>query len=269
MDSRTFYKIMLKKCPDTKRNKHYLKRYIRFIQRCIKANQSLTTNTYMENHHILPKSKYFWFEYLSFKDFPWNRARLTYRQHFIAHWMLYKSLSGKMCYAFKRMCDVENKIRKGDLFISSRTYEQVKKKVHDIECNKKLSEETKNKIREKRKLQVMGPCSDEKKQKIREANLGRKRTEEAIIKQKESIKIRPCERHPRALVIHIYDNNQDLMFVCKGNMRKICKENDLPFSIFRKSLIDNKPIEKSTKFKKGKREEIRRPFIGWRAVYAD
>ena len=41
MDSKAIYKLMVKKCPNTKRNKHYLKRYVRFIAACLEKNEEL------------------------------------------------------------------------------------------------------------------------------------------------------------------------------------------------------------------------------------
>ena len=70
-------------------NPHYLNKYYSFILRCIEKNQNETC--YMENHHICPKSKDMFPEYSCLKTNPWNSSKLTYRQHVIAHIMLYKT----------------------------------------------------------------------------------------------------------------------------------------------------------------------------------
>lgn len=69
-------------------NPHYLTKYINFIIRCQKQNE--TYNGYTEKHHICPKADDMFPEFTSFSDNPWNCAILTTRQHYIAHLMLYK-----------------------------------------------------------------------------------------------------------------------------------------------------------------------------------
>lgn len=44
-------------------------------------------NEYTENHHILPKSIF-----PNLKDYKWNLSRLSYREHFLAHWLLSKCM---------------------------------------------------------------------------------------------------------------------------------------------------------------------------------
>lgn len=74
-------------------NYHYLLKYYNFINKCIEINSTKTPEelVYVENHHILPKSKDMFPEYKSFKKYPWNKATLTYRQHIIAHILLWKA----------------------------------------------------------------------------------------------------------------------------------------------------------------------------------
>ena len=70
-------------------NPHYLTKYITFISNCQKKNESYSG--YTEQHHICPKAQDMFPEFTSFKEFPWNCAKLTPRQHFIAHLLLMKS----------------------------------------------------------------------------------------------------------------------------------------------------------------------------------
>lgn len=70
-------------------NPHYLNRYIKFIQACQQKNVGY--EGYTENHHICPKAKDMFPEYKCFREFPWNRAALKPRQHFIAHIILWKA----------------------------------------------------------------------------------------------------------------------------------------------------------------------------------
>lgn len=68
-------------------NSHYLTKYITFISNCQRQNESYTE--YTEQHHICPRAMFP--EFVSFIEFPWNCAKLTLRQHYIAHLLLYKS----------------------------------------------------------------------------------------------------------------------------------------------------------------------------------
>lgn len=81
------YKVLSSK----KHNSHYLKRYIKFIKNCIQKNELNTNLPYTETHHICPKAKDMFPEYADLKANPWNKAVLTYRQHIIAHLLLWKT----------------------------------------------------------------------------------------------------------------------------------------------------------------------------------
>lgn len=81
-------------------NKHYLDRYFNFILAYGQANSSLPYDVYTEKHHICPKAKDLFPEYKSFRECPWNKVILTARQHFIAHWMLWKAYGGSQTQAF-------------------------------------------------------------------------------------------------------------------------------------------------------------------------
>lgn len=73
-------------------NPHYLNKYITFITNCQAQNKSYSG--YTEQHHICPKADDMFPEFTSFKEFSWNCAKLTTRQHFIAHLLLYKAYPG-------------------------------------------------------------------------------------------------------------------------------------------------------------------------------
>ena len=57
-----------------------LEKYIDF---CIENNLPKSTDVVIENHHILPKKLFP--EFADFKKHPWNRARLSLKNHFISH----------------------------------------------------------------------------------------------------------------------------------------------------------------------------------------
>lgn len=70
-------------------NPHYLNRYVTFIEKC-KLN-NLNYDGYMECHHVCPKADDMFPEYSCLAKHPWNLAKLTARQHYIAHLMLWKA----------------------------------------------------------------------------------------------------------------------------------------------------------------------------------
>lgn len=77
-----------------------------------------------ECHHILPKS-------MNGTDDKSNLVKLTHREHFIAHLLLYKIHKNRqMAYALSRMMNSKHKNR-----CSSRTYE-IARKIHSEEVSK-------------------------------------------------------------------------------------------------------------------------------------
>jgi hypothetical protein len=128
-------------------NQHYLNRYLRFIDAL--KNQSI--DGYSEKHHIIPRS-------MGGGDELSNIIVLTLRQHYIAHWMLWKTYGGKMAVAF----DYMNGIKKYGYRLTGRTI--------------KLLSEDVSKRRSER------PVSDATKEKQRQAKLGRKLSPEHIEK---------------------------------------------------------------------------------------
>ena len=106
-------------------NPHYLNRYIKFILTCSEKNVNQKN---MEKHHICPKSKYLFPQYQSFTKNPWNQAKLTYIQHYIAHLILSKVYTrpiqqSSMLKAFYRMSSVS---KYNNRSISSRMFEKCK-----------------------------------------------------------------------------------------------------------------------------------------------
>lgn len=86
-----------------------------------------------EIHHIIPKS-------LGGSDSKCNLVKLTYREHFIAHWILAKTLKGKMIYAFWKMCTSKSGYK------NSLAYEHARKDFIAEMRKRILSNETRSKI---------------------------------------------------------------------------------------------------------------------------
>jgi hypothetical protein len=82
--------------PEPRPNSKYLRWYDAIIERA----RARTLHVYLEKHHILPRS-------LCGGDEPGNLVDLTYREHFLVHWLLTKFTNGfartKMLYALHCM----------------------------------------------------------------------------------------------------------------------------------------------------------------------
>lgn len=112
-------------------NPHYLKRYYNFIVKCNDKNINLEKDSYVEKHHICPRAKDLFPEYSSLRINKWNSVKLTSRQHFIAHWILWKTYKTYSTNkAFLWMCnsiDKENSdTKRNNIKINSNFYEIAK-----------------------------------------------------------------------------------------------------------------------------------------------
>jgi hypothetical protein len=124
-----------------------------------------------------------------------NLVLLTAREHYIAHWLLIKIYKNneKLKHAFSMMCSLKDKRN-----FTAKQYERLKQIKSEIHKNKIVTEETCKLIsdaiknlwnNEKYKKQCIKSfktkkLSEEHKQKIREGNLGKKRSKETIEKMK-------------------------------------------------------------------------------------
>lgn len=80
----------------------FLHRYIKFITACVEQNKSIE-NDILIHHHFCPKAKSMFPQYKNLKEHSWNDAPLTYRQHFIAHMMLWRIYRNHaMTFAIRR-----------------------------------------------------------------------------------------------------------------------------------------------------------------------
>lgn len=92
------------------------------------AVQNPKLDVYKETHHIIPKC-------LGGSDLPENLVRLTARQHYLAHWLLYKiHRTSSLVHAWHNM----SRVGKGqqDRTVNSHLFEYCKK-----ERRKKMSEQ--------------------------------------------------------------------------------------------------------------------------------
>jgi len=151
-------------------NQIHWNRYINFIYS--RRYRIIPKGIYIENHHIIPKS-------LNGED-KGNIIKLTAREHFIAHLILWKCLGGKMSRAFWYMIHIKNKEK-----LTSRQYEVLRKNAGKYQSNlisgknhpmygRHHSEETKKKIGDRyyptkeEHYSYQKPFSEEHKKKLRE-----------------------------------------------------------------------------------------------------
>lgn len=176
------YKILKSKY----HNKHYIDRYYKFILYCLNKNINLPNNTYIENHHICPRSKDLFPEYENLKIYPENSIKLTARQHFIAHWILHKAFNLKSTHdAFWMMCHVKDKNQQRYFKLNSNSYQSLKEERSKLVA-KQMSENNPSKqesVKEKRRISAMGntygkgnkgkPKSEEHKMNMSESRKGK------------------------------------------------------------------------------------------------
>jgi len=102
----------------TPHNVFYLKRYEKLIAYC--ASNPTTDEDY-EIHHIIPKC-------LGGTDVQTNLIKISTRQHFVAHWILWKAyMTQGLAYAFFMMMVVNKNHSGRTRRINSKTYALLKK----------------------------------------------------------------------------------------------------------------------------------------------
>jgi hypothetical protein len=181
------------------KNQHHYSRYLRFMD----ALKGQSVDGYCEVHHIVPRS-------LGGSNDKDNLISLTPRQHYIAHWMLWKACGGVAGRSFFMMSNL-GKYGK----VNSTTYaqarenysEQVKKQMAEqpnrpaftLEHREKLRQaklgkkQSASHIESVRQFRIGKPLSEETKSRISEAKrgittrgYGWKHSEETKMKMKQS-----------------------------------------------------------------------------------
>jgi len=127
----------------------YLKHYNLLMQKAQQENRVKTKEIYYEKHHIVPKSE-------GGSNTKENLVLLTAREHFIAHWLLYRDNpnSQSRAYAFWKMCAQHNP-KQSRYTPSSRIYEEARLGFREANSKthkgKTLTESHKKQISERRK----------------------------------------------------------------------------------------------------------------------
>jgi hypothetical protein len=153
-------------------------------------SRTLPTNVYTEKHHILPKS-------LGGSNDKSNLVRLTAREHFICHMLLVKFTQGKdrikMIHAAWRMtCSANQENRH---VANSHSYQLIRTQYIDLIKNRPRSEETKQKLRDANLGKIV---PDWVKQKMKDGQKNRPAiSEETRAKRSASLKGKNLGKTPR------------------------------------------------------------------------
>jgi hypothetical protein len=156
---------------------NYKRIYVELMDRAVGRVEEV--GEYYESHHIKPKS-------MEGTDDKSNLVKLTYREHFIAHWLLHRifpedrSLSAAFhIMAFGKSWRAARKTR-STYMPSSRALAEARAAQVSHRKGMKHSEETLEKMRKPRGpiRKPKPPISDETREKMRLAKLGKKRSEE-------------------------------------------------------------------------------------------
>ncbi len=130
-------------------------KYTKWYFNIIESAQDQKYDEYVEKHHIIPKS-------LGGSDLSSNIVILTYKQHFICHWLLTKMVNGdnkrKMYYALSMMRRRKNQTEN----LSTWRIVLLKQASKISNTGKKISEETKTKLRQFALEQRQNPIYIEK-----------------------------------------------------------------------------------------------------------
>jgi hypothetical protein len=146
----------------------YLKHYNSLIKKA--RERSWQKEVYSENHHIVPRSE-------GGSNDPSNLVKLTAREHFLAHWLLYRidPENSSRAHSFWRMCRGRGKVLPENwITIPSRVYEEAR-----LAHSKAISKRLKGR---KKTLEHVA--------KVVAATTGRKRSAEARMKMSEAAKKR-------------------------------------------------------------------------------
>ena len=178
------------------------------LKRRVKLEKTNKNHKYYEEHHILPKSIFP--EFTDLKIHAWNSVLLTAREHFICHlllWKHYKYIKSNNQYKMSNALNLVNKWGK----YNSKLYE-----IYKVSLKKSEESKIKNGI----------------------SHTGKKhppRTEK--FKNKMSLLMKEKTTFQKQYII--YDDKGKIIYEINSRFDTFCKENNLPFTSFRQSYLNN------------------------------
>jgi len=168
-----------------------------------KRKDEILDDGYFEKHHIIPKS-------MGGNNLKDNLINLTAREHFIAHYLLWKIYKNReMGFAFFALSNLRNKNR--NIRINSHSYQASKKalsisasekmQIHNAFKGKKHTAETRKIMSENHYFKNGGEpwnigvaMSDDTKEKISKSKIGKQLTDDHKLKMSLSLKGRKSEK---------------------------------------------------------------------------
>lgn len=133
----------------------YVERYIKFINSRIRLNKSRNISKDQgHDHHIFPVS---W----GGSNDDYNIIRLTFKEHVIAHHILYYTNDPSMIAAFYSMCNIA---RQSDIRynLTANQYQELQERMYPIKCVNSKKNMSDPKIRQKISKKLKGRFVDEK-----------------------------------------------------------------------------------------------------------
>jgi hypothetical protein len=104
---------------------------------------------YTELHHVVPAS-------FGGSDHPDNLVRLTYREHFIAHWLLTKTSTGGSLRKMQRALFAMTFTNKGERLIAGWQFEVAKRAIRDLELDPEAERISRLRLKEARAAELDG-----------------------------------------------------------------------------------------------------------------
>ena len=155
----------------------------------IETRKNRSIEGYTEEHHIVPRC-------LKGSGKKFNLIKLTAREHYMAHWLLWKATKDpRLGFAFGSMIQ-----HKDGRKFTARQYERAKtvqsELMKELHSGKPKSEETKKKMSESARLRMSDP---EARARVAESNRTRKISEETKKKMSDSSRKRwgPVKETPK------------------------------------------------------------------------
>lgn len=170
---------------------NYQNIYDRLIKRS--KDRLCDINIYYESHHIVPKC-------LGGSNKKDNKVFLTGREHFIAHWLLYRIYpdNKKIAIAFFFMSHCLSRQR--DYKVSSRTYSEAREAHQKATKGRKISEEQKIAISKANKGRKL---TDREKQRVSEVHKGKTISPEQISILREASKGKKLSQEHKNIISEV------------------------------------------------------------------
>lgn len=192
-------------------SQHHYNRYTRFIG----SLRGQSVDGYAEVHHIVPRS-------LGGSDDADNLIRLTAQQHYVAHWILARALGGSAARAFFMMSNFGKygKVNSTTYAIARQEYaEQVSKQLKECPNVPLFTDAHREKLRQ---AKLGRKLTEETRRKVGEAQRGRKLSEETrkrISDAKKGKATRGCGwKHSEETKMKMKQTQAYLAWLAEGNV---------------------------------------------------